>query len=63
MHYTDDPLRDFRRWSEEQEEKLNKRPECCMCFGHIQDEYGYYLNGEWYCEDCVCGGKRYFEGE
>ena len=63
MLITDNPLHDFAQWSDDQEEKLNKRPCCNYCGDHIQEEYGYYLDGEWYCEDCIHESKKYFEGE
>lgn len=63
LRCTDDPLRDFALWSDDQEEKLNKRPCCILCNNHIQDEYGYEIDGEWYCEDCIRDSKKYFEGD
>ena len=58
---TDDPLSDFALWSDDQEEKLNKRPECVLCGNHIQEEYGYVINEEWYCERCIRDGKEYID--
>ena len=61
LRCTDNPLKDFALWSDNQEEKLNKRPECTECGCHIQEEYGYLINGEWYCERCIRDNKKYFD--
>lgn len=61
MRRSDDPLRDFALWSDDQEEKLNNRPTCSYCGLKIQDECYYELNGELYCQYCVNISKKYFE--
>ena len=38
--------REAERW-------LARRPVCVDCEEHIQDEEGYYINGEWICSDCM----------
>lgn len=53
MYYTDDPLADFARYDAEQQEALGKLPKCSECDEPIQDEYAYYINGEWVCECCM----------
>lgn len=50
---TGDPLTDFARREAEQEAWLKKRPVCADCEQHIQEEWAYYINGEWICEDCM----------
>ena len=37
----------------EQEKWLAKLPVCTCCGEPIQDEYGYYIDKEWFCEDCM----------
>lgn len=61
MYYTDDPLRDFMRWSDDQEEELRNRPVCVCCDEYIQEDYGYYINREWYCEKCIRDSKEYID--
>lgn len=61
MRRSDDSLRDFALWDDDQEEKLNKRPLCNYCGQRIQDDCYYELNGEIYCQDCIDDNKRYFE--
>lgn len=53
MYRTDDPLADFDRHEAEQERKRRRIPRCSECDEHIQDEYAYYINGEWICEECM----------
>ena len=53
MIFTDDPVSDFHRHDAEQEKKIEKLPVCDYCDEHIQDEYAYYINGEWICEFCL----------
>lgn len=51
--WTDDPVADFCKHDAEQEAWLEKRPECCRCGEHIQDEYAVCINDEYYCEQCL----------
>ena len=53
MIFTDDPVSDFHRHDAEQEKKIEKLSVCDYCDEHIQDEYAYYINGEWICECCL----------
>ena len=53
MFYSDDPIADFERYSTHQEEELKKLPVCSECGKTIQDEYAYYINDEWVCEECL----------
>lgn len=46
----------YDRWEQhnrEQEAKLDKLPRCSECDEPIQDEYCYYINGEYICEECM----------
>lgn len=49
---SDDPVRDFDEWDAERTEWLNKLPKCDRCGEPIQDDHGYELDGEIFCEDC-----------
>ena len=53
MFRTDDPLRDFMDWDEEQERQLERLPECSYCGEKIQKEFLYCINDEVICEDCL----------
>ena len=53
MMWTDDPHKDFARWDAEQEEALERLPKCCECGEPIVDDYCYYINDEYICEDCL----------
>ena len=53
MILTDDPLYDYESYDKLCRKFLDKRPICCQCGEHIQDEYGYDFNGDWYCENCI----------
>ena len=48
-----DPIDDYNDYELKQYKWLIKRPECCICGNHIQDEYGYVIEGSWYCEECM----------
>lgn len=50
MCWTDDPVADYDKYSDECEKALEKLPVCCECGEHIQDEYCYEFNGEYICE-------------
>ena len=56
-----DPLRDFSRKCEEEEEWLKTRPVCAECGEPIQQEDAVYLNGEWYCDECVRHNRKYID--
>ena len=53
MSYTDNPLFDFDRYDREQQSRPDKLPVCADCGEAIQDEFAYYINGEWICERCM----------
>ncbi len=61
MYYTDDPIRDYERYSLEQEEKLNRLPRCSECDEPIQEETCYEINDEYICERCMQDHIRHTE--
>ncbi len=52
MTWTDDPVRDWDRYCEEQDREIRKYPRCDKCGEHITD-YIYDVCGWKYCEDCM----------
>lgn len=56
--YSNDPLADFEAWDAEQNKQLAKLPVCADCDEPIQDEFAYYINGEWICESCMDAYRR-----
>lgn len=58
MCWTDNPIADFNRWDEEQNRCLEELPECADCGEHIQDEFAFYIDGEWICERCIDAYRR-----
>ena len=53
IFFTDDPVRDWDRKCEEEDEWLAKLPVCDDCGEHIQDGYYYSIAGEIVCPDCI----------
>lgn len=53
MFFTDDPVKDYDRYAEEQDKQLQKLPKCSICDEHIQDDYFYEINDEVVCEECI----------
>lgn len=43
----------FAQHDAEQERELDRLPVCEYCEEPIQDEYAYYIEGAWYCENCM----------
>lgn len=54
-----DPLDDFHRHDAEQEEELNSLPRCSRCGEPIQQEMAVFLDGEWICDDCLNGARKW----
>ena len=50
---TDDPLFDYYRNMDEQEEALERLPICEYCEERIQDEFFYLIGDEIICERCL----------
>jgi len=53
MSYIPDNYDLWARHDAEQEAQLERLPECSECGHKIQDEYAYYINGEWIHEKCM----------
>ena len=53
MFYSDNPIRDYDRYCEEQEREMERYPECCDCGKRITDDFVYYIFGDIYCEECM----------
>ena len=53
MFYSSNPVADFERYDTEQEAELDKLPVCVCCAQPIQEEYGFCIDGDWYCEECL----------
>lgn len=46
----------YSQWEEHErqaEARLARRPVCYECGEHIQDDFCYEINGDYYCEDCL----------
>lgn len=50
---TDDPVKDYDRYAEDQDKLLQKMPVCSYCDKHIQDDCLYEINDEVICEECL----------
>lgn len=53
MMWTDDPVADAAAYDAEQERELKKRPLCCKCGEHIQEDFAYDIFGDLYCDSCA----------
>lgn len=53
MMWSDNPVADYERYSAEQERRLDKLPRCSCCDEPIQDDFAYYINDEWICDECM----------
>ena len=58
MCYIPDYLDHWSEYNRQQEEELNKFPECCECGEAIQDEYCFEINDEFVCERCLIENHR-----
>lgn len=58
MFYTDNPVHDFWKHDQEQQERLKKLPKCYECGERIQDEHCYEINDEYICERCMNENHR-----
>lgn len=43
----------WERNEREMEKRLARRPVCCQCGEHIQDEFAYRINDDLFCQDCL----------
>ena len=51
--YTDDPVRDAERYTEAQEERLERYPKCDHCGERITDDRLFNIDGKLYHIDCA----------
>lgn len=59
MIITDDPHADFDRWDDERQAELDKLPVCCVCDEPIQlQDDAVYMDGKWYCDECLDGMRK-----
>jgi formylmethanofuran dehydrogenase subunit E len=56
--YCPDNYSQWENHERQQEAWLRKRPVCCYCGEHIQDDYFYQINDEVICKDCLDGQFR-----
>ena len=65
MYLSDDPARDAERYMRALDEKLERRPQCCVCRRHIQDEEALHFQTKqedvWLCMKCVEDKTEYIE--
>ena len=54
----DDNYSLFQRREAQREARLRKRPVCCYCEEHIQDDQLFDINGELYCRSCLISNFR-----
>ena len=59
MYRTDDPVRDFESYQRDLDECIERYPICECCGEHIQDEQLYYIDGRYFCEECIEDCHRY----
>lgn len=58
----DDAYSQWERHEAKLEAELAKRPVCCECDQHIQDEVCFEFNGEYICKQCLVDNhKKYTE--
>ena len=53
MIWTGDPVGDWDRYCQIQEQELAKRQRCSECDEPITEDYCYCINDEYICEDCM----------
>lgn len=51
--YSDDPIKDFERWDEDQNKWLEHHPKCEHCHEHIQEERLMNIEGLLYHTECA----------
>ena len=59
--FSDDPVIDYIHHEIEAEHWLERRPVCCLCGHHIQEDIALKLDGEWYCDKCVGENRQWIE--
>lgn len=48
-----DPAHEWDRHCELEERELAKRQVCSECNEPIMEDYTFYINGEYICQDCM----------
>lgn len=61
--WTDDPVADYSRYDAKCQKEIEQLPTCSECDEHITDDFAYYIDGEWICEDCMKEYRRSVEPE
>ena len=51
----------FDQHEAEQEKQLRKKPFCCKCKDHIQQDTAVKINGFWWCDECLEGSMEEIE--
>lgn len=59
--YSNNPIADYDAYDLKCEMWLAKRPTCCLCGEHIQDETAFMLGDDIYCENCIEGFRFYID--
>jgi len=50
---TDNPIADWDSYCEDEEQELERRICCDSCDEHIADSRCYFIDGYYYCDDCI----------
>jgi RNA polymerase-binding transcription factor DksA len=53
MYRTDDPARDFENYDRDRQRRLERYPMCECCGERIHSEKLYYIDGRFFCEECI----------
>lgn len=53
MFYSDDPVRDYERYSARQQRELDRLPVCSECDNPIQTEKLFLINDNFICPHCM----------
>ena len=65
MFLSNDPARDAERYMKAQDILLARRPMCCGCHRHIQDDEALHFQTKqedvWLCRKCVEDKTEYIE--
>lgn len=63
MSWTDDPLADFARHDDEEQEFVKKLPVCADCGEPVMDDYYFLINDEVICPKCMDRNYRKWTDE
>ena len=59
MRRSGDPYADFDAYDREQQDAIERYPICECCGEHIQSERLYYIDGRFFCEECIEDCHKY----